>query len=56
MRLIAVGAAVQGVIVTTPDKVMQYVPGWATQGLSIFALGCMLAAAIGRVTTTEPPK
>ena len=56
VRLIAVGAAVQGTLVAMPASVSQYVPQWAMQGLALFSLGCMLAAALGRITTTEPPK
>ena len=54
VRFIALGATVQTSVVTCPAQVAQHVPEWVWQGLSVFSLVCMLAAAAGRVTTTEP--
>lgn len=55
LRFLAAGAAVQTVVVTCPAQVAQHVPEWLWQGLSMFSLGCMIAATLGRITTTEPP-
>lgn len=53
MRFLALGGSVQLAIVAAPDKVTQHVPEWIMSGLSTFALVCIVAAGIGRVTTTE---
>lgn len=55
MRCLALGATTQGVVVGCPMQVAQHVPEWVWQSLSIFSLACMIAAAAGRITTTEPP-
>ena len=55
MRFLALGSACQGVVITCPAQVAQHVPEWVWQTLSCFALACMLAAGVGRITTTEPP-
>lgn len=55
MRFIATGAAIQTALLTTPGAILQYVPQWILQGLSVFSLACIIAAGIGRVTTTEKP-
>lgn len=54
MRCIALGAACQGAVVATPYQVAQYVPHWVWSSLSVFSLFCLIAAGVGRVTTTEP--
>lgn len=54
IRFLAAGATIQGVVVTCPAAVSQHVPEWVWQVLSCFALACMIAAGLGRVTTTEP--
>ena len=56
MRFLALGGACQFTLATAPDRVLDYVPYWATQALSVFSLGCILAAGIGRITTTEKPQ
>lgn len=55
IRFLALGASCQTVVVTCPAQVAQHVPEWVWQGLSIFSLICMVAAAAGRVTTVEKP-
>lgn len=55
MRCLALGVAIQGTVVTCPAQVAQHIPEWVWQGLSIFSLACMLAAAVGRVTTMDKP-
>lgn len=55
MRFLALGAVTQTSVVTCPAAVAQHVPEWIWQGLSVFSLACMIAAAGGRVTTTEKP-
>lgn len=53
IRLIAVSAALQTALLAFPLK--DYVPGWIIQDVSTATLGITLAAAAGRVLTTEPP-
>lgn len=48
------GGAIQAALITTPDKVQAHVPEPVLQALSIFAMFCIVAAGIGRITTTEP--
>lgn len=56
MRFLALGATIQGVIVACPASVSAHVPEPVWQALSIFALFCMIAAGVSRVTTsTEKP-
>lgn len=55
MRFLALGGVIQGAIVTTPDAVKEHVPEWVLQGMSVFALFCIIAAGVGRITTTEKP-
>jgi 1,4-dihydroxy-2-naphthoyl-CoA synthase len=55
IRFIALGGVTQMALQTMPDRVLAFVPGWALQGLSMFSLACILAAGLGRITTTEKP-
>lgn len=55
IRFLLLGGAVQTTVVTCPAAVAQHVPEWVWQCLSCFSLFCILAAAAGRVTTTEKP-
>jgi len=55
IRFIALGGVTQTALLTTPGAVLQYVPQWVLQGLSVFSLACILAAGLGRITTTEKP-
>lgn len=56
VRLIALGAVTQGAVVSS-DRLglSQHVPEWVLSGLSTFSLFCIIAAGVGRVTTTEKP-
>lgn len=53
MRFLALGGVIQGAIITTPDAVKEHVPEWVMQGMSCFALFCVIAAGVGRITTVE---
>lgn len=55
IRFLLIGGAIQTGLLAFPDKLLQYVPNWLLSALSVFALGCVIAAGIGRITTTEPP-
>lgn len=55
MRLIALGAACQTAVITTPPQVAQHISEKVWQGLSYFSLACIVLAAAGRITTTEKP-
>lgn len=55
MRFLALGAVIQTAIVTTPDAVKEHVPEWILGGMSTMALFCIVAAGVGRVTTTDKP-
>ena len=54
IRFLMVGGAIQTGLLAFPDKLLQYVPNWVLSALSVFALACVIAAGIGRVTTVEP--
>lgn len=53
MRFLALGATVQGAVVTCPAQVSQHVPEAVWQALSCFSLFCMIAAGVSRVTTKD---
>ena len=55
MRALAVGGVTQTALMAAPQRLLDYAPGWMLQGLSVFSLGCILAAGIGRVTVVEKP-
>lgn len=55
IRFLALGGAAQLALVTTPQRVLDYAPGWALQGLSVLSLACIFLAGVGRITTTEKP-
>lgn len=55
MRLIALGAACQTAVITTPPQVAQHINEHVWQGLSYFSLACIVLAAAGRITTVEKP-
>lgn len=55
MRFLAAGGVAQLALSTAPQRVLDYAPQWALQALSIFSLGCILLAGLGRITTTEKP-
>lgn len=50
VRFIALGGAIQGVLVAMPHRMDDYLPDWLMQGLSGFALFCMIAAGVARIT------
>lgn len=56
VRLIALGATVQTALLAFPGELQTYLPPGTLKYGSLFALGCMILAGAGRVTTTEPPK
>lgn len=53
VRLIAVSGAMQAALLAFPLK--DYVPGWIVSSLATATLFITLAAAAGRVLTTEKP-
>lgn len=53
VRFAAAGAAVQGALLAFPMQLQQYLPAWVLSTLSVFALGCLILAIGGRITTTE---
>lgn len=55
VRIAAAGAAVQGALLAFPMQLQQYLPAWVLSTLSVFALGCLILAIAGRITTTEAP-
>jgi hypothetical protein len=56
IRFLAIGAAVQGVVVAVSNTSMaQYIQPWVLTALSDFALACMLAAGVGRVLKQDKP-
>jgi hypothetical protein len=55
MRFLAAGGTAQLALATAPQRVLDYAPQWALQGLSAFSLACILLAGLGRITTTEKP-
>lgn len=55
MRLLALGGVTQTAVVSCPAAIAQHVPEWVWQALSCFSLFCIIAAGVGRITTTEKP-
>jgi len=53
MRFLGLGGTIQLAIVAAPDKVTEHVPEWVMQGLSTFALACIVLAGAGRMTKVE---
>lgn len=53
IRFLALGGAAQLALVTTPQRVLDYAPAWALQGLSILSIGCIFLAGAGRLTQVE---
>ena len=53
IRFLTLGGVIQTAVVTCPAQVAQHVPEWIWSALSCFALFCMIAAGVGRVTTSE---
>lgn len=47
MKLLAVGGAIQGAVVTCPAAISDHLPTWVMQVASIIAFGCMIAAGLG---------
>lgn len=55
VRFLAIGAVAQGAVVSSDRMGLSaHVPEWVLSGLSTFALFCIFAAGVGRITTTEP--
>ncbi len=55
MRFMALGVSCQGAVVTSDRLgISQHVAPWVLSALSTSALACMVAAGLGRITTTEP--
>lgn len=50
IRFIALGAAVEAVLGGMPRRMADSLPDWVMQSLSGFALLCLLAAGIARIT------
>jgi hypothetical protein len=53
IRLIAVAAALQLTLIAFPQQLNQYLPAWLLQATAII---CLAGAALGRITTSEPPE
>lgn len=55
MRFMALGAVAQGAVLSSDRMGLSaHVPDWVLSGLSSFALFCICAAGVGRITTNEP--
>lgn len=54
-RLLALGGVIQTALLAFPDKLLQYIPSWVLQGLSVFALGCIIIAGYVTATKQEHP-
>lgn len=55
MRFLALGGVVQGAVVTCPAAVSDHLPTWVMSAASTFSFCCLIAAGVGRITTTEKP-
>lgn len=53
MRFLALGGAAQLALVTTPQRVLDYAPGWVLQSLSVLSIACVFLAGAGRLTKVE---
>lgn len=53
IRFLAAGGVVQGALLAFPTQLQQYLPPWLLTGLSEFALFCIIAGGVGRITTME---
>lgn len=53
MRFLALGGVVQGAVVTCPAAVSEHLPDWVMSSASTFSFCCIIAAGLGRITTTE---
>ena len=53
IRFLGLGGAIQGALLTTPDRVLQYLPQWVLQGAALISFGCIVAAGVGRITVAE---
>ena len=53
VRLIALAASLQIVLLAFPEQLAQYLPPWLLQG---GAIACLAGALLGRVTTSTPEK
>lgn len=53
IRFLAVGAAIQGAVVTCPAAISDHLPTWIMSGASTVAFICMILSGLGRITTTE---
>lgn len=53
IRFLAVGGVVQGSLLAFPVQLQQYLPSWVLRSLAEFALFCVIAGGIGRITTME---
>lgn len=55
IRFLALGAACQTAVITTPPQIAAHIDEHVWQGLSYFSLACIVLAGAGRITTTEKP-
>lgn len=55
VRFLAIGGVMQGSLLAFPAQLQQYLPPWLLSGLAEFALFCVIAGGVGRITTTEKP-
>lgn len=53
MRFLAAGGVIQGSLLAFPTQLQQYLPPWLLSGLAEFALFCVIAGGIGRITRVE---
>jgi hypothetical protein len=51
VRLVGVAAGMQITLMAFPQQLQANLPPWLLQGASIL---CLVGAALGRITTTEP--
>lgn len=53
MRFLAVGGVIQGSLLAFPAQLQQYLPPWLLSGLAEFALFCVIAGGVSRITFME---
>lgn len=53
IRFLATGGVIQGSLLAFPAQLQQYLPPWLLSGLAEFALFCVIAGGVGRITVME---
>lgn len=54
MRVLAIGGAVQGAVVTCPAAISDHLPAWVLSTASTFSFVCIIAAGLGIGKRTRP--